>query len=557
MRLPPADDRRPALRDAILVGLVAAALYLPAMGARDLWNPNEPIYGEAVREMAARGDRLVPWVNGKVFPEKPILYYWGALAAATVGGGVREATLRVPSAVAGIAGALLTYLLVLPYAGRRRAVLAAAILASSFGFLWGARSIQMDILVTVTTLAVVVPVLWVVDHGASPLKGWALAGAAAGLGFLAKGPVGWIAPGLALGAYLLVTRRLKALLRVEVAIGAIVCLVVAAPWYLMLWARGETSFLVEVLWRQNFTRFVNPWDHQAPFWYYLPYLAIDFAPWSWFLPLVPFVTPADEDDRRLRRVSWLTIAAIVIFFSLSKSKRSPYILPIAPAVAALAAGVVEGWIAGALSARVRAAARAIASIAGGILLLGGAAALVRGVPGKPEIAGAVSGLGVVLAAGGGAVLATGVRRRWVRFQPAALFAAVVALYLHASIVVLPAVDAFKSARRFCDEAVVLAGPEGRFRSYRFWDWRAGYAYYLGRPIENLADREALREAWTGREPFFLIVENHVLDDARAVIGDLPPLVRRPVGGSEAYLFSNAAAGVSAPSAPEGSPSTGR
>ena len=77
-------------RDLIGLAFVAALLFVPWLGARDLWNPNEPLYGQAVSEMAARGDWLVPTVNGSVFDEKPILYFWLALAASSVLGGVSE-----------------------------------------------------------------------------------------------------------------------------------------------------------------------------------------------------------------------------------------------------------------------------------------------------------------------------------------------------------------------------------------------------------------------------------------------------------------------------------
>ena len=53
----------------------------------------------------ARGDWLVPTVNGDVFAEKPILYFWMALAVvAGRSAGSTSSTLRLPSAVAGVVG---------------------------------------------------------------------------------------------------------------------------------------------------------------------------------------------------------------------------------------------------------------------------------------------------------------------------------------------------------------------------------------------------------------------------------------------------------------------
>ena len=61
-------------RELLLLAVGSVVLFGLRIGARDLWNPNEPIYGEAVREMAQRGEWLLPYVNGVVFAEKPILF---------------------------------------------------------------------------------------------------------------------------------------------------------------------------------------------------------------------------------------------------------------------------------------------------------------------------------------------------------------------------------------------------------------------------------------------------------------------------------------------------
>ena len=99
--MPPA--RAEVRRDLMLLGALGAILFFISLGARDLWNPNEPIYGLAVAEMAGRGEWLLPTVNGIEFVEKPILYFWMARLSALLLGGVNEFSLRVPSALAGLA----------------------------------------------------------------------------------------------------------------------------------------------------------------------------------------------------------------------------------------------------------------------------------------------------------------------------------------------------------------------------------------------------------------------------------------------------------------------
>ena len=65
-----------------------------------------------------------------------------------------------------------------------------------------------------------------------------------------------------------------------------------------------------------------------------------------------------------------------------------------------------------------------------------------------------------------------------------------------------------------------------------------YSYYLRRPIPRLETLDALRAYWEGDERVFVIVEQGRLHEARQVLGPLPPLETRAIGGNRAYLFSN-------------------
>lgn len=527
-------------RDLMVLAILSLVLFGVALGARDLWNPNEPIYGEAVREMSQRGTWLVPYVNGMVFGEKPILYYWMALAASKLAGGVSELPLRVPVALAGIAIVLATYALVFPYLGRRGAFASAIVCATVYGVWWNARFIQMDILVTATTLGVLAAVTRAFDHGGSRAKAWALAGAIAGIGFLAKGPVAWVCPGLVVTAYLAVTKRMREMLRPELLIGGIVAIAVAAPWYLALAASGRTDVLHEVLIRQNFSRFSNPWDHAQPFWYYLENFWIDMAPWAFFVPLAWKLPRRDDGERRLSVLCLCWILAIVTFFSLSRSKRSPYVLPIAPAVAILAAEVAVAYAEDRLSRARRAAFLAISWTFAILLLLVGACSVLFATFHHPEFVAAVRPVSAAAVAGAlvlGAALSLGTYRRGIAV-PAALATAFALFYLVASATALPALDDAKSARPFCAAVAERAQPGDDVASFDFWNWRAEYAYYLGRPLRPISGAPALKEAWDGPKRLLLVVEEDRLAAAREAIGDVEPAYARRVGGKVSYLFTN-------------------
>ena len=69
-------------RDLLLLTLLSALLFLPALGARDLWNPDEARYAEVAREMRDSGSWLLPRLIG-LTRAKRFLYLAEELDAAT------------------------------------------------------------------------------------------------------------------------------------------------------------------------------------------------------------------------------------------------------------------------------------------------------------------------------------------------------------------------------------------------------------------------------------------------------------------------------------------
>jgi 4-amino-4-deoxy-L-arabinose transferase-like glycosyltransferase len=514
----------------------SALLFFPWLGARDLWNPNEPIYGQAVREMAARGDWLLPTVRGQVFAEKPVLYYWLALSASRAAGGVSEATLRLPSAAAALVLVLLVWALVGPYAGPRRAVVAGLLLSTTYMVWWGARTAQMDVLVAASTAGALLPLVRSADSGLRAWKGWALAGLACGVGFLAKGPIAVVFPGIAFAAYLTATGRLlgpRSLLAPGPMLAcAAAFLGVIAPWMLALAARGQLAMLQETFLRQNLTRFVDAWDHRQPFWYYGLHVWIGNAPWSPLLPAAVRLPGRAEGERRLDTLAWCWLLGGIGFLSLSQSKRNDYLLPAAAAVAILVSGPLTRWIDdGPLPRWRRVWTTGLLALLA-LAALGLGAALVVVPPRQaPVLEGSGRAAAAVLAAGAAALTAMLVRgpRRGAAFAAWGTFAG---FYLVAAAALLPAADAFKSARPFCRAMATHVAAGQPVASYRFWQWRAEYTFYGERVIESLQTPEELR-AWNGR---WVLVEDWALPEVRRVLGEAPVALTGRVGQGTIVLL---------------------
>ena len=524
--------------DLALVGLVALLLFIPGLGARDLWAPNEPNFAEAVSEMHARGDYLVPVINGSEFPEKPILYYWLGLISTHATGTVNELTLRLPLAAIGIASVLACYLLVLPYAGPTRARLAALLLATTWSVYWTSRSIQMDLLVMFFTLCTILIVTRIVDYGFPPWRGWALAGIAAGLGFLSKGPVAIVLPSIGILLYLATARKLGALRSWSLTAAIASCAAVTAPWYLALYATGHREFLVQVLWRQNVTRYLEAWDHRQPWWYFLAYFWVVLAPWAAFAPLALRLPGRDAGRRALDRLAWVWIIGVVGFFSLSQSKRGPYLIPAAPAVAIVVAGLLEKFWNGDLSARRRRAVLGLLLAHAIVLLAGGAWALAR-VPGMfPPLSWHAAAFGLLVICGGAAMLLGFLpSMRAGRLTLAAFASTMAVLYLMASVWLVPAVDPYKSARGFMARLNEIAPREESLALYRLQMRLGEYCFYAQRLIPNLESKAQLRGYLESPGEKVVVIEEERAEDIASILGDVSPLMRQTIGGDTFLVFA--------------------
>ena len=138
------------------LGVLALAAVLLSffllLGRAPLFDVDEGAFSQATLEMFERGDYLSTYLNGQPRYDKPILVYW--LQAASVALlGVSEFAFRLPSAVCASLWALLTFLFGRRYFGTQRALLAAAMLATSLGVYVIGRAATADALLNVLIAA--------------------------------------------------------------------------------------------------------------------------------------------------------------------------------------------------------------------------------------------------------------------------------------------------------------------------------------------------------------------------------------------------------------------
>ncbi len=310
-------------------------LFLPGLGARDLWAPGEPIYGEVIRVMHEKNDWLVPMLNGQIYADKPVLYFWLALVVSKLAGGVSEWTLRLPAALGGLALVLATYQFGKTFYDRQTALLSGLILASSSRVLWESRFLRLD---TVLSFFLFLGFyFWLKAFTRKNSRNHYLLGYLCfALATLTKGPIGLARPGFAILSLILFSRRWREIREMRLLGGFILVVAVLGPWLWLLHLRGGDQWIKDFIWIHNVQNYaLKPIGHVRPFYYYFVNLPPDFMPWTVLVPgALIFYYPWKErlrDPATLGLTCWF--AAIFLFFSVSKSKIAYYLLPLLPSLA--------------------------------------------------------------------------------------------------------------------------------------------------------------------------------------------------------------------------------
>jgi 4-amino-4-deoxy-L-arabinose transferase-like glycosyltransferase len=328
-------DCRPRARSLALLAVLPALLLYPCLKFR-LLEPDEGRYAEIPREMLVRGDWVVPHLQGEAYLDKPPLLYWlVALSYRTFG--VRDWAARLVPALAVHGTILLTYLFGRRMLGERAAARGALLLALTPGLMGMGRILTLDGLLTFwVTLGIFAGWFATLRRGvpssAAPRTGWwLLCALACGLGVLTKGPVAvlLVLPSLVLHHWLF-TGAVGMRWRPLVVFAAVV-LAVNLPWYVAVWVR-EPEFGVYFFVQHNLQRFLDPFDHLEPVWYYAPVLLGGLLPgtllvWAftrWLLSGDPAAAAG-----RSPALGFVLLAGgwCVLFFSLSGCKLPTYILP--------------------------------------------------------------------------------------------------------------------------------------------------------------------------------------------------------------------------------------
>lgn len=314
----------------LLLTFITALILFFNLGGVPLLDPDEPVYAETAKEMIQFHDFVSPRIYGQFWYDKPPMYYWLTTGAFRLFG-TNEFAARFPSALLALICVLYVYSEGSRLFEQRAGMMGALVLATSIEYFYLGKAAVTDITLTLFLTLSLLSFL-------NKRYYWFYIGAA--LATVTKGPVGFLFPGAIVFLYLLATRNFSELGKMKIPAGTLLFLVIAMPWYLVMYQLHGSDFIDTFIGFHNITRFTSPEHPEGLLWYYfIPVLILGFLPWTSVMIQAVWKAVFDrrEDSRKLIFLLIWT-GFIFVFFSISRTKLVSYILPMYPPLA-----MIVGW----------------------------------------------------------------------------------------------------------------------------------------------------------------------------------------------------------------------
>lgn len=330
-------DRQEVVHLSVLI-VLSFFLYFFYLGSIDLWGTSEFRYAQLAKEMYEGGPWLLPHLNGEPYYSKPPLFFWTVVLLSKLQGEVNELAARLPSALGALGTVIVTYFLGSSILGRTGGIMAALILASSPKFHAYARVVRLDSLYTFFMASALAAFYY--GYTQERKHYLVFSGLAVALATLTKGPLAIFFPLVIISWYLLLHRNLGYLRSSGFLAGVLTFFLAVSLWAVPAFLSGWEPY-VKGFTGENVTYYVTTRAREMSCIYnYLQDVFLGAAPWAFFLPVVFYHRFTGREDRGCEKgLSFLFIWFLVIFFGfvISFERRSPYILPLYPALSILIA----------------------------------------------------------------------------------------------------------------------------------------------------------------------------------------------------------------------------
>lgn len=301
------------------------------LGSRDIWT-QEHRWGDIVFGMFYRHDFLHPYLGEVRYYDKPLLSYWLIALLAKVAGVLNSTVVRIPSAAAGVLAVWSIYNIGYQVKNKTLGLIAGWLLLTTFYFLFWARVSSADMLNVAGSLFAV---SWYLRHrNEISFFNYAIFFITIALTCLCKGLVGAIIVFIIVCIDLLlqnsIPKHMNRQFFKSMALGTVLYLL--PFWLSAFFDNGQYgSNGLYLVYKENILRYFKPFDHQDPLYTYLLYLPIYTLPWSVFLipALASLLCRWQRMSKESKWIVW-SLLALFVFFTMSGSRRSYYVLPMVP-----------------------------------------------------------------------------------------------------------------------------------------------------------------------------------------------------------------------------------
>jgi 4-amino-4-deoxy-L-arabinose transferase-like glycosyltransferase len=332
--------------DLFFITTLISLFFAMFMGSHHLLVPDEGRYVEVAREMVASGNYVTPFLNGIVFLDKPILFYWLQCLAIKIFG-LKEWSVRLWPAIIGVFGCVASYVAGRKLFNRRTGIFAAFILATSPLYYILSHYANMDLEVAVFITATLYAFLIAVkleDSYRRSIVLW-IAYTFAALAFLTKGMIGIVFPAMIIGGWIIIFNDWRLLKRIHLLSGLGILVLIVTPWCI-LEQRANPEFFHYFFVTQHFSRFLTSnFNNPHATWFYLPVVLIGLIPWAFFLVQAFWqkIQLIFENCRehKIEVFLLLWVLLIFMFFSIPRSKLIGYIAPIIPPLVLIISSYID------------------------------------------------------------------------------------------------------------------------------------------------------------------------------------------------------------------------
>ena len=297
--------------------------FLWGIGNAPLFDEDEGFFAEGTREMAVRGDFISTFINQEQRFDKPPLTNWLQYGTAKIFGW-NEFSMRLPSCLASVFWMFLIYFFTKKRLDERSAFFATLISASSLQItIVGKAALADGILNMALTGAMFCLFDFIQQKNRKFI--WTFY-VFTGIGFLAKGPIAVLIPGVVFIFYLIRWKTWNSILRLLDPIGILVFLAISAPWYILEYQYSGDAFINGFFLNHNVNRFQTAFEgHYGGIFYFIPVLLLGL------LPFTAIILKSFTKINYIWSKKWLSYLMIwfcfvFVLFSFSGTKLHHYII---------------------------------------------------------------------------------------------------------------------------------------------------------------------------------------------------------------------------------------